>query len=115
LEILRGQCDTLAALANLDKENSKLSRKIKENTSNLLSLVVSGVEIFLDLAEPQADEFEIARLQKELEQVTGQIDRLEKLLSSDFGSKAPAAVVEKERARLAEFKETRDKLAAQLS
>jgi valyl-tRNA synthetase len=114
LEILRGQCDALAALANLDKENSKLSRKVKEDTSNLLSLVVSGVEIFLDLAEPHADEFELARLQKELEQVTSQINRLENLLSSDFGSKAPAVVVEKERTRLTEFKETRDKLAAQL-
>ncbi len=100
LDVLRGQCDTMAALANLDKENSRLSRKIKEDTSSLLSLVVSGVEVFLDLAEPHADEFELARLQKELEQVKGQIDRLETLLASDFGSKAPAAVVEKERTRL---------------
>jgi hypothetical protein len=35
-------------------------------------------------------------------------------LASDFGSKAPAAVVNKERGRLAALKETAEKLRAQL-
>jgi valyl-tRNA synthetase len=38
----------------------------------------------------------------------------EKLLGSDFANKAPAAVVEKERAKLAEYKESYEKLKAQL-
>jgi len=47
--------------------------------------------------------------------VSAQVDRLEKLLASDFATKAPPAVVEKERAKLREFIETRDKLKAQIA
>jgi valyl-tRNA synthetase len=39
---------------------------------------------------------------------------VEQLLASDFGSKAPAVVVNKERERLAALKETAEKLRAQL-
>jgi len=49
-----------------------------------------------------------------LELLNSQVDRLEKLLASDFATKAPAAVVEKERSRLKEFLETREKIKAQL-
>jgi len=47
----------------------------------------------LDLEE------ERTRIQKELNETQAQIDRLEKLLGSDFASKAPAAVVQRERER----------------
>jgi valyl-tRNA synthetase len=114
LDLLRGQCKTIGALANLDIEHSRLSRMVKEDTSALFSLVVSGVEVFLDLANPESEQLDADRMKKELEQVNAQIERLEKLLGSDFGSKAPPAVVEKERARLTEFIETRDKLIDQL-
>jgi len=46
--------------------------------------------------------------------VNSQIERLEKLLASDFAAKAPPAVVEKERAKLKDYLESREKLAAQL-
>ena len=42
------------------------------------------------------------------------IERLEKLLSSDFTNKAPAAVVQKERDKLAAYKDTAEKIKAQL-
>jgi valyl-tRNA synthetase len=57
---------------------------------------------------------EKARLSKELADTESQIDRLEKLLASDFASKAPAPVVQKEREKLAAFKETAEKLKAQM-
>ena len=77
--------------------------------------MVSGVEIFLDLAEKTDSVQDVERLRKELEVVSAQVDRLEKLLASDFATKAPPAVVEKERAKLREFIETRDKLKAQIA
>jgi len=46
--------------------------------------------------------------------VNSQVERLEKLLASDFAKKAPAAVVDKERAKLKEYIETRDKLSVQI-
>ena len=45
-------------------------------------------------------------LQKEQAETDVQIARLEKLLASDFANKAPAAVVLKERERLAAYRET---------
>ncbi len=80
-----------------------------------VSLVVSGVEIYLPLADLVDVETERARLQKELSEVQSQIDRLEKLLGSDFANKAPALVVEKERQKLATFQETARKILNQVS
>ena len=113
LDILRGQCSTLAALAGLDKENSRISRKIKEDTSAYLSIVVAGLEIHLALADLAEEEKDSERVQKELAEVSSHIDRLEKLLASDFAAKAPPALVEKERIKLKDFQETREKLQTQ--
>jgi len=49
-----------------------------------------------------------------LEDIQSQIERLETLLSSSFGQRAPAAVVDKERQKLASFQETSSKLKEQL-
>jgi len=74
-----------------------------------------GIEVYLPLADLVDPQQEKARLIKELTDTRAQIGRLETLLSSDFGSKAPPQVVEKERGRLAQFKETALKLEQQLS
>ncbi len=114
MDTLRGQCSTIAALASLDKENSRITRRVKEDTSGYISIVVSGIEIFLDIAEKIDSAEDMARLQKELSEISTQIERLEKLLASDFARKAPPAVVEKERMKLKEYIETKEKLSAQL-
>jgi len=114
MDTLRGQCNTIAALASLDKDNSRISRQVKEDTSPYISIVVSGVEIFLDVAEKVDSAEDVARLQKELGVISAQIDRLEKLLASDFAFKAPPSVVDKERVKLKAYLETREKLKAQL-
>jgi valyl-tRNA synthetase len=62
----------------------------------------------VDLAEDKA------RLEKELKEAESHIERLEKLLGSDFANKAPAAVVAKEREKLNGYKETAEKLKSQL-
>ena len=73
------------------------------------------MEVYLKLHEQIDTEAEKARLNAELDEIKGQVDRLEKLLASPFAQKAPAAVVEKERGRLAQFKETAASLEAQLA
>ena len=87
-----------------------LSTKPEKSTA----LVVGPVEIYLSLAGLVDSAEERARLEKDLAETQSQIARLEQLLSSDFASKAPAAVVNKEREKLAAFKETADKIKAQL-
>jgi valyl-tRNA synthetase len=72
------------------------------------------VEIYIPLSGMLDLEAERMRLNKELADTLAQIERLEKLLGSDFANKAPSAVVQKERQRLAAFQETAGKLQAQL-
>jgi valyl-tRNA synthetase len=105
----------LCSLANLDPLNLKIVRKLEKKPENSALLVISGVKVFLPLADLIDPVQEKARMTKELADTEGQIERLDALLSSDFGSKAPVQVVEKERLRLAQFKETAAKLKQQLN
>ena len=57
---------------------------------------------------------EKARLEKELKEAEAHIERLEKLLSGDFANKAPGALVQKECEKLAGYKDTAEKIKAQL-
>jgi valyl-tRNA synthetase len=59
-------------------------------------------------------EAERERLEKELEEAEGQIKRLEKLLASPFADKAPPEVVQKERDKLEDYRETAEKIKQQL-
>ncbi len=104
----------LCLLARLDPAGLTFAEKPPAGAQNMVPLVVGPVRILIPLAEMADPAAERARLKKEAEQTAGQITRVEALLAGDFGSKAPAAVVEKERARLAALKETRAKLEEQL-
>jgi valyl-tRNA synthetase len=66
----------------------------------------AGAEVFVDLAEHIDVDAEIARQTKERERLIGAIAQKEKQLSNEsFVSRAPAAVIDKERAALAQLKE----------
>jgi valyl-tRNA synthetase len=73
------------------------------------------VEIHLPLAGMVDIAEERSRLEKELKEAESHIERLEKLLSGDFADKAPAALVQKERDKLAGYKEKAGKIKAQLT
>jgi valyl-tRNA synthetase len=67
---------------------------------------VLGCDVFVDLAGLIDVGAEIARLEKENEKTAGFITaKKKKLVDEKFVGKAPAAVVEKERAQLAELEE----------
>jgi valyl-tRNA synthetase len=67
---------------------------------------VRGCEVFVDLADLIDVDAEIARLGKELEKTEGFIRAKQtKLADETFAARAPAAVVAKERAQLAELEE----------
>ena len=105
----------LTALAYLDEDNLQIVESVSEAPADMVSTAVSGVAIYLKLHEQIDTAAEKARLTAELNEIKGQVDRLEKLLASPFAQKAPAAVVEKERGRLAQFKETAANLEEQLA
>ena len=105
----------IAALAGLDESRLELRESLPVKPEGHVALVAGGAEIFLPLAGLVDSDEERQRLSKELAETEGQISRLEKLLSGSFAEKAPAAVVQKERDRLAAYQETAQKLRSQLA
>jgi valyl-tRNA synthetase len=77
-------------------------------------LMAGPVEIYLPLEGMVDLGAERQRLTHQLAENESQIARLEQLLGGEFAQKAPAAVVTRERERLAAFKETAEKLRAQV-
>lgn len=81
--------------------------------------LIGETELLLPMAGLIDKEAELARISKELDKVAGEIKRIEgKLNNAGFVAKAPAAVVEKEQEKLAEYQATQAHLhqqAAQLT
>ena len=81
-----------------------------EKPENAMATVVAGLEVYLPLKGLIDVEKETARLSKERESLTKELARITgKLGNEGFMAKAPAAVVEKERAKA---QECEDKLGA---
>jgi valyl-tRNA synthetase len=113
-DLLKEQTQVIAALAALDPAQITIYQSLPEKPADSIALVVGSVEIYIPLAgvaDPAADK---PRLEKELKEAQSQIERLEKLLASDFVNKAPAALVAKEREKLAGYKDTAEKIKSQL-
>jgi valyl-tRNA synthetase len=113
-DLLQEQTKVLASLAGLNEAELTISESLRDKPKDAAALVIGSVEIFLPLTGMVDLADEKARLEKELKEAQSHIDRLEKLLSSDFANKAPAPVVQKEREKLEGYSETAEKLKAQL-
>ncbi len=113
--LLQEQAETLASLAGLDHSLLSILSSLPSKPENAAALVVGAVEIYLPLSGLVNLEAERARLQKDLAEAEAHIQRLEKLLASDFAKKAPAPIVQKERDKLTGFQETAEKLRRQLN
>jgi valyl-tRNA synthetase len=113
--LLNAQAATIASLAGLDPQALTIVENLATKPAGHIALVVGPVEVYLPLAGLVDSSEERARLEKDLAETSAQIERLEKLLSSSFAEKAPAAVVQKEREKLAAFQQTADKLRSQLN
>ena len=76
-----------------------------------MSIATDSGNLYIPLAEVVDFEKERARLTAEYEKNEGEISRIEKKLSNEgFVAKAPAAVVEGERAKLSKYLATREAL-----
>ncbi|MFC0212608.1 valine--tRNA ligase [Paenibacillus chartarius] len=81
-----------------------------------MTAVVSGAELFLPLAGLIDISQEVARLEKELQTLHGEVERIEKKLSNEgFVSKAPQKVIAEEKAKLADYADKRDKVIARIA
>jgi valyl-tRNA synthetase len=114
LDLLKEQSQIIALLAGLNKAEMTISESLSEKPRDAAALVVGSVEIHLPLAGMVDIAEEKTRLEKELKEARSHVERLEKLLSSDFATKAPAALVQKEREKLEGHRKTAEKIEAQL-
>ncbi|MFY0543460.1 valine--tRNA ligase [Brevibacillus sp. H7] len=81
-----------------------------------MSAVVTGAELFLPLAGLVDIEQELKRLEKELATLHAEVERVEKKLNNPgFVAKAPAKVIEEEKAKMADYIDKRDKVIARLA
>jgi valyl-tRNA synthetase len=113
-DLLYEQAGLIASLAQLESANLGIHASLAVKPPDSIVTVAGAVEVYLPmagLADPQEDR---SRLEKELSQALSQIERLGTLLGSDFANKAPAAVVDKEREKLAGLQQTAQKIRTQL-
>jgi valyl-tRNA synthetase len=81
-----------------------------------MSAIVTGAELYLPLAGLIDIEQEIARLEKELKTLNAEVERIEKKLANPgFMAKAPANVIEEERAKMNDYADKRDKTLARIA
>jgi valyl-tRNA synthetase len=101
--------------ASLDTRATLTFQTDGEKPHHALSAVVGDVEVFLPLSGEELTK-EIERLTKERARLQNDIARKDKQLSNEnFVSRAPAEVVEKERARRGELAETLKKVEERLA
>ncbi|SEM66988.1 valine--tRNA ligase [Paenibacillus sp. OV219] len=80
-----------------------------------MTSIVTGAQMYLPLAGLIDIEQEIARLNKEVANLTSEVERVEKKLGNEgFVAKAPAKVIEEERAKMADYAEKREKVLARI-
>ncbi|MBQ9796308.1 MAG: valine--tRNA ligase [Clostridia bacterium] len=86
------------------------------SADNAVQIITDSATIYLPLADLVDTEKERARLEAEKKKLEGEIARLNgKLSNQGFVAKAPAAVVDAERAKLAKYQENLDGVTAALA
>jgi valyl-tRNA synthetase len=113
-DLFEEQRMNIASATGSDPDRISIKPTLLEKPEGSIPLVVGPVELYLPLADLLDIGAEKDRLAQELDEVQGQIDRLEKQLAGPFAEKAPPQVVEQERDRLAEYLESKEKLERQL-
>lgn len=105
----------LAALARLDAVQMQIVSQLDTKPENAYAAILdSGIQIYLPLAGMLDLEKEKKRIAAELDKARADAERTESKLNSDFSTKAPEAVVNKERERLNATRERIAKLQEQL-
>ncbi|MCO5186997.1 MAG: valine--tRNA ligase [Anaerolineae bacterium] len=97
---LREQADIICFLARVDEAQLEIAESA-DALPNAVTISLGDYTAYLPLAGLVDLEKERARLENESAELQQQIDRITKLLNSPFAQKAPPAVVQKERDKLA--------------
>jgi valyl-tRNA synthetase len=115
--VLETQAPAIVALARVRPLTILDAREAKEISRDQAKIIVmKDCEVILPLEGMIDVDAEKSRLLKEIESSKAEIERIERLLADDrFLNKAPAPVVEKERQRLNDRRETLNRLQERLT
>ncbi len=120
-EAIEAEVKSLIMLAKLDPEQVAVvasnsdEAKAAAVADSVQLVIQDGVEAYLPLSELIDVEKEKQRLQKQSEKLAKEIEKLSgRLQSKGFVDKAPAAVVDKAKAELAELEDQASKVRASL-
>ena len=92
------------------------TEKAPQDSAGMVSVVTSAARVYMPMSDLVDIEKELARLNKEKENILNQISRTENKLNNEgFVSKAPEAVVQAERQKLSGYREHLTKLEESIS
>ncbi|WP_456289558.1 valine--tRNA ligase [Paenibacillus sp. AK002] len=110
--IIDRNSDYIRRFCNTSEYESSLALEAPDKA---MTAVVTGVEMYLPLAGLIDIAQEITRLEKEIQHLNSEVERVEKKLNNPgFVSKAPEKVIEEERAKLADYSDKRSKVIARI-
>jgi len=110
---LAGNLSYLKKFTNASELKVERSMKAPEKA---MSAIVTGAELFIPLADLINIDEEIARLKKELDKYTKEVERVEKKLGNPgFVGKAPAHVIEEEKAKAQDYSDKRAAVEARIA
>jgi valyl-tRNA synthetase len=106
--------DAIAMLARVDAGALTIAESVPA-PEQAVTLALGEATVYLPLAGLVDLAAEKKRLSDELAGIEAQIGKSETLLASDFGKRAPAAVIEKEKAKLADLNAKRSQIQERLA
>ncbi|MGQ9839873.1 MAG: valine--tRNA ligase [Anaerolineae bacterium] len=112
--LLRNHAEIICALARIDPTRLTIAEYVAA-PPKAFTLVIGAVTTYLPLADLIDLEAERGRLSKELAETEAQVARSQSLLNGPFAQKAPPAVVQKERDKLAELLARAERLRSRLA
>ncbi|AIQ54407.1 valine--tRNA ligase [Paenibacillus sp. FSL R7-0331] len=123
LIIKAGSAETLSIISRNDNyigrfcNTSSFEAGLEPQTPDkVMSAVVTGAELLLPLSGLIDIDQEILRLEKEVQTLNSEVERVEKKLGNQgFVAKAPAKVIEEERAKQADYSAKREKVLARIA
>ncbi len=119
LYVVTKYCDTFESASKIIEKLASASEVIltdSYDSDDAVMIATDSGSLYIPLSEVIDFEKEKARLSAEMKKNDGEIERIERKLSNEgFVAKAPAAVIEGERAKLAKYLETRESLSAALA
>ena len=113
IELFEKYRRALSSLALLNPEKLLIKEVLQTKGEDCIPLVVGSIEVYVPLSGLFDAEIELARISKQMQEVRGEIKRLEKLLGGPFSDRAPDEIVSRERTKLKGYHETLEKLTGQ--